>query len=687
MKKIYISGKITLLLAAFLFAVTAIAQESLTITTGKVKLETGETIQLAAVYIDADSAEQDITVEWYTVPDTLGTIGDAGIFTAEKPGEGFMYAKYEALLDSVEVEIEAEEEEESEEEDESKNWGTLEIVNENVELKPGETAQLEAVYTDTSGTVQEVKIHWHAVPGYLGKINRDEIFTAKHPGTGMLYAKYRSLRDSIEVEIEGTPKEDDDDDDDGIDDGDEDDIDYPKVKVIPGMIRIAAGDSVELVAFYVNEKDEKVDTTFSWAVYPSELGEFPDSTENKFFAGEMSGDGMIVAWFGELADTVKLRITEPRIHPGKDKNKGRRITIQPGDTVVNSGDLSMIQYAAEVKTNGKKHENAELKWSLKGDPVGEIDEETGLLTLNGEAGLALIKANYSNFVATVELLVVDPDADTEVNSITIHRVLPDGNELPAKTIKEGDSYKIGGLPFPLNILNGGMLHFPFGCIEEDIILYMFIPEEYAETEEETNEVQFSEEIIAGIKFSVRPVDSLEIEEPYYFDIPINLAMVFKHELLDSLEITPEELDVFFADNTGFVTEGTENVAIDTVKNRIYAAIEHFSTIVVKQKSASTFATEMELNSENRMTIYPNPFSSSTKISFKITKRAEVQIDIFNLYGQKVKTLIREAKPEGTHTLNWNGTTENNRLVTPGVYFCRMILDGNPTEVKRLIVNR
>jgi len=617
MKKIYFSEKVSLLLTAMFFTLTAFAQETLKITSGDIDLKVGETTQLTAEYLDSDSVVQAVTINWNIVPDSLGTIDGTGIFTAEKPGEGYVYAKYESLADSVEIEIEAIEDDDDEEEmddDDERNWGTLTILNGPVELDPGQTIQLQAEYADTSGMVHEVKINWHTDPGYLGKVDKSYVFKAGHPGEGMLYAKYRSLIDSVEVKINGTIKEDDDDD--GDDDDDDEELDYPKVKVIPGMIKVATGDSVELVAFYVNEQDEKVDTTFSWAVLPAELGAFPDSTQNMFYAGDQPGDGYIIAWLGELADTVKLRVIEPKTKHNKGNNS-RRITIMPGDTVVNMGDLAFLQYSADYKTNGNKHEDEELEWSMSGDSIGTIDE-TGLITFSGNTGLALVTATFSNFSASVELLVVDPNMDTEVNTIKIHRVLPDGHELPAKIFNEGESYKIGGLPFPLNILNGGMLHFPFGCIEEDIVIYMFIPEEYAESDEESGEVQFSEEIINGVKFSVKPVDSLEIEEPFYFNIPINLAMVFKHELLDSLGVTPEELDVFFADNTGFVSEGTENVTVDTVKNKIYAAIEHFSTIVVKPKSASTFAPDIDLDNENRMMIYPNPFSNSTKISFEIS---------------------------------------------------------------------
>ncbi len=552
---------------------------------------------------------------------------------------------------------------------------SLTITIPDIEIDPGQSMLVTAEYTDSSGTVQDVKIKWNTEPGYLGKVDKNGNLTANHSGEGVLIAKYKELRDSVNLKVTGIVK------------GDGEEDDYPKVKVIPGKIKVALGDSVELAAFYINEFDEKVDTSFTWEVLPPELGHFPDSSVSMFYADSI-GKGFIVASLGDLADTVKLEIQEPKVKANKGNNS-RQMQITPGDTVVALGSILDIQYEAEYKTNGNKHEGAELMWSISGDSIGTIDASTGLLVLSGETGLALIKAEYSNFSASVELLVVDSLVDPVVNTITIHRVLPDGTELPAKSFNEGESYKIGGLPFPLNILNGGMLHFPFGCIDEDILIYMFIPEEYAEVDEDSVEVEFTDEIITGVKFNVMPAGSDSIVEPYYFNIPLNLSLVFKHGLLDSLGISPENLDVFFAENTGFVqvNDGSGNIAVDTVKNKIYAAIEHFSTIIVKQKESKTFVEQRELDEDEMMVVYPNPFSVSTQIAFKLAEKSDIDLTVYNLSGQIVRVLAHGEKTKGLHTVNWNGQNENGSPSSPGIYLCRMLVNGEKTVVKRLVLSR
>ena len=69
--------------------------------------------------------------------------------------------------------------------------------------------------------------------------------------------------------------------------------------------------------------------------------------------------------------------------------------------------------------------------------------------------------------------------------------------------------------------------------------------------------------------------------------------------------------------------------------------------------------------------YPNPFNPETTISFSIKSPAQVNLDIYNLKGQKVRTLVSEKKTAGTHTTVWNGTDDNDKPVSSGVYLYRM----------------
>lgn len=551
-------------------------------------------------------------------------------------------------------------------------------------LAPQGDTLVTAEYTDGNGNlVSDAKIGWITEPGYLGKVDRNGKLVANHSGEGYLIAKYKDLSDTVMLTVTGTPKPEDDD---GMMEDE-----YPKIKIVPDNIRVEISDSVELRAFYIDSTGVKIDTTFEWWVEPMEVGMFSDSVPNLFYSAEAPEKGIIIARLGDLADTAKITVYETRekkekIQKEKDKqnNKGKQLTITPDDMMVYVGHAP-IQYSAAYKTNGIKHQNATYNWSVTDTTVAKIDED-GLLTLSGETGMTLITANYSNFEASVELLVVDSTVDLEVNTISIRRVLPNGNELHPKYFKEGESYKIGGLPYPLNILNAGMLHFPFGCISEDIDIFMFIPEKYAEMNEDSTEVEFSEDIITGVKFSVVPAGSDTIVEPYWFNIPVELKLVYKQDLLDSLGIDPMDLDVFFADNTGFVSVDDEIAVVDTARNRIYASIEHFSTIVVKSADSKT-TVDIIPEEKPAFDIYPNPFSTQTKIEFKLEQNSNVNLSIYNLFGQEIKILANGEFQEGTHRFVWKGDKANGAKATTGIYLVRLIQDGKVTNVQRLVLNR
>jgi len=77
--------------------------------------------------------------------------------------------------------------------------------------------------------------------------------------------------------------------------------------------------------------------------------------------------------------------------------------------------------------------------------------------------------------------------------------------------------------------------------------------------------------------------------------------------------------------------------------------------------------------------YPNPFNPVTKIQFSLAKSKNVKIEIFNLIGQKIKTLINKAMPAGSHTVTFNGQN-----IVSGVYFYK-IETGEFREMKKMIL--
>ena len=70
--------------------------------------------------------------------------------------------------------------------------------------------------------------------------------------------------------------------------------------------------------------------------------------------------------------------------------------------------------------------------------------------------------------------------------------------------------------------------------------------------------------------------------------------------------------------------------------------------------------------------YPNPFNPTTTISFSVAQNSDfVNLEIYNIKGQKVKQLINEILPAGRHVKAWNGKDEKGKQAASGIYFYKM----------------
>jgi hypothetical protein len=69
--------------------------------------------------------------------------------------------------------------------------------------------------------------------------------------------------------------------------------------------------------------------------------------------------------------------------------------------------------------------------------------------------------------------------------------------------------------------------------------------------------------------------------------------------------------------------------------------------------------------------YPNPFNPSTRISYTIGERGLVTLEVFDILGREIATLVNEPQGAGSYQIVWNGRNSGNLPVTSGVYFYRL----------------
>jgi predicted outer membrane repeat protein len=90
----------------------------------------------------------------------------------------------------------------------------------------------------------------------------------------------------------------------------------------------------------------------------------------------------------------------------------------------------------------------------------------------------------------------------------------------------------------------------------------------------------------------------------------------------------------------------------------------------------------------QLTNYPNPFNPSTTISFSIEQNEQnqqVELSIFNIKGQKVKTLLDCKTAPGKYNCIWNGRNDSGKRVSSGQYTARLMINGEEKAVRKIML--
>ena len=101
------------------------------------------------------------------------------------------------------------------------------------------------------------------------------------------------------------------------------------------------------------------------------------------------------------------------------------------------------------------------------------------------------------------------------------------------------------------------------------------------------------------------------------------------------------------------------------------------------------SVENEVNSPVRipglLNVAPNPFGYTTRVEYTVPRRGHVAIQIFDVRGRLIRTLVNKSIVEGTHFTSWNAQDENGATVTSGIYFVRMTSFGQEVVQKALVL--
>lgn len=211
-----------------------------------------------------------------------------------------------------------------------------------------------------------------------------------------------------------------------------------------------------------------------------------------------------------------------------------------------------------------------------------------------------------------------------------------------------------------------------------IPIYLTVLESAIESDPEEFVFEMMPNVIVNEEFTITNISSGTFD--YIIDVDytngygwINLDTI-SGDLLENESDTIE-----FSVNTSGLSIG--DYESDIVIS--YEGTEHiipiFLSVYTVDSNENTIAFVNELSGN-----FPNPFNPTTTISYSLATGNNVTLEIFNSKGQRVKTLVNEHQAAGRFLVIWNGTDEDNKTASSGLYFYKLSA-GSLIQTKKMIL--
>jgi hypothetical protein len=442
-----------------------------------------------------------------------------------------------------------------------------------------------------------------------------------------------------------------------------------KVEIVPADVTVQVGGEVDFKAFLADNQGSRKETQCVWSFAGRPVGIL---TQQGHFKALTEGKGLIVATAGKVSGKAHVAV-EPDSVVWKPKRPAKRLVVLPKDTLVAVGGT--VKYAAVFIDTAGVQTQAAVAWDLvAGRPIGSISSGGEFKALF--EGVGTVRARTTDkYTAMARVRVGRARPAVNSDSIKFHFRDKNNNRIGSiHSLSDKDVLKISGLPFPLNILNGGEVALPPGSLGSNVSIDVTLPG-LAQLKGDST-VDFLKNVLTGISFHVF-VDGKEIS-PFFFPTPVQVVLPYKADLMARLGLTPENLWAFFSTPSGgFDSTGVSSVVVDTMENKIIITVSHFSDIVLANKNAATVTgvqTQNVLPGACRLyENYPNPFNPETRIRFDVAGSAaqKVRLAVYDMLGRQIRVLADRAFAPGSYDVVWNGKDGSGRTMGTGIYILRM----------------
>ena len=106
---------------------------------------------------------------------------------------------------------------------------------------------------------------------------------------------------------------------------------------------------------------------------------------------------------------------------------------------------------------------------------------------------------------------------------------------------------------------------------------------------------------------------------------------------------------------------------------------------------NTLATPVSVRIQTRPEVYalrnnfPNPFNPETTLKYDLPEAGDVKLEVYNMLGQVVRTLVNEHQTAGRYAVQWDATNGHGQSMSSGIYFYRVQVEGEFTDVKKMLL--
>jgi hypothetical protein len=179
-----------------------------------------------------------------------------------------------------------------------------------------------------------------------------------------------------------------------------------------------------------------------------------------------------------------------------------------------------------------------------------------------------------------------------------------------------------------------------------------------------------------------------IGETWDFGVKTNIENSdVKLRILNTRTI-PSRFKVMVYDISGYQKMNITDTSFYSFKSHRNLSVRSFKLVIGIPEFVNEVEGEIPLAPDNFHLAqnFPNPFNPGTQIQYQLPQRISVNLKIYNLIGQKIKTLISEEQDPGYYQIYWNGKDDYNREVGTGIYILRMKA-GNFVQTKKMILTK